>query len=144
MIVVVNRSMLAEIMPGLVVPLLVASAVMVFGQFYRPLQYVTARMKRWLLWCSTPGLLVPLLILLIYPPNTDAALNASCSRLLWPSALMLMTADPYTPQSGVAFVIGLSVGANILVYLGIGLLVWIVASWTRRLRHKGPDSGLPL
>ena len=77
MIVVVNRSMLAEIMPGLVVPLLVASAVMVFGQFYRPLQCVTARMKRWLLWCSTLGLLVPLLILLIYPPNTDAALTAS-------------------------------------------------------------------
>jgi len=128
--------MLAEIMPGLVLPLLIAAVVMVFGQFYRPLQYVTASMKRWLLWCSTLGLVIPLLILLIYPPNTDAALNALCTRLLWPSALMLMAADLYTPPSGVAFVIGISIGANILLYLGVGLLVWTVAYGMRRLRQN--------
>jgi hypothetical protein len=129
--------MLAEITPGFVVPLLIASAAMAFGQFYRPLQYLTSSVKRWLLWCSTLGLIIPLLILLIYPPNTDAALNATSSRLLWPSHLMLMAADPYTPPSGVAFVIGISVGANILAYGGIGLLVWTVTSWTRRVRHNG-------
>jgi hypothetical protein len=135
MIMVENRSMLAEIMPGLVVPFLIASAVMAFGHFYQPLQYLTTSMKRWLLWCSTLGLIIPLVILLIYPPNTDTALNAACSRLLWPSVDMLMAADPYTPPSGVALVIGISVAANVLAYLAIGLLVWTVASWTRRLRH---------
>jgi Na+/serine symporter len=93
-------------------------------------------MKRWLLWCSTLGLVIPLLILLMYPPNTDAALNALITRLLWPSRLILMAAPAHTPPSGVAFVIGISVMANILVYLGIGLLVWTAASWTRRLRHN--------
>jgi hypothetical protein len=127
--------MLAEIMPGLVVPLLIASVLMAFGHSCQPLQHVTTTMKRWLLWCSTLGLIIPLVILLIYPPNTDAALNASCSRLLWPTVDMLMVADRYTPPSAVAFVIGISVGANVLAYLGISLLVWAVAGWTRRLGH---------
>jgi hypothetical protein len=131
--------MLAEIMPGLVVPFLIASAVMALGHFCQPLQYLTTSMKRWLLWCSTLGLIIPLVILLIYPPNTDTALNATCSRLLWPSVDTLMAADTYTPPSGVALVIGISVGANVLAYLGIGLFVWIVAGWTRRLRHDGPN-----
>jgi hypothetical protein len=139
MIVVGKRPMLAEIMPGLVVPLLIASALMAFGRSCQPLQYLTTSKKRWLLWCLTLGLIIPLVILLIYPPNTDAALNANCSRLLWPSADMLMAADRYTPPSAVAFVIGISVGANVLAYLGIGLLAWTVAGWTRRLRHDGSN-----
>jgi hypothetical protein len=129
--------MLTAIAPGLVVPLLIASAVMTFGHFGQPLQHVTTSRKRWLLWCSTLGLIIPVVILLIYPPNTDAALNANSSRLLWSSVYMLMAADRYTPPSGVALVIGISVGANILAYFGIGLLVWTIAGWTRRLRHDG-------
>jgi hypothetical protein len=132
----VSCSMLAEIMPGLVLPLLIASAVMAFGRFYRPLRYVTQSMKRWLSWCSILGLIVPVLILLTYPPSTDAALNAHSTRLLWPSGIMLLAADPYASRSAVAFVIGISVGANIFVYSGIGLLVWGVASLTRHWQHQ--------
>jgi hypothetical protein len=127
--------MLSEIIPGLVLPLLIASAVMAFGQFYRSLRYVTQSMKRWLLWCSLLGLIVPVLILLTYPPSTDAALNAHSTRLLWPSGIMLMAADPYASRSAVALVIGVSLGANIVVYSGIGLLVW-VASLTRHWQHQ--------
>ena len=125
--------MLAEMMPGLIVPLLLAAAAIMLRQFFRPLRWLTTRMGRWLLGCSAIGLLVPLFILSIYPPNTDAALNATLSRFLWPTHMMLMAADSYTPTFGVAFVIGMSIGANILAYLGIGLGVWAAVSWTRRL-----------
>ena len=123
--------MLAETMPGLVVPLLLATAAMMLGQFFPKLRYLRMGMRRWLFACSALGLIVPLFILLIYPPNTGAALNASLSRFLWPTHIMLMAADPYTPPSGVALVIGISIGANVLAYLGIGLAVWKVVSWRR-------------
>lgn len=47
-------------------------------------------------------------------------------------AFMLMAADPYTPKSGVALVVGMSVVANVVAYLIIGLVVWRVAAWNRR------------
>jgi len=45
---------------------------------------------------------------------------------------MLMAADPYTPKSGVGFVVGMCVVANVVAYLTIGLVVWSVAGWKRR------------
>jgi len=130
-----KHSMLREILPGIIVPLLITSAAMLLGQFLQPLRYVTRRLTRWLLSCAALGLFIPLLILLIYPPNTDAALNATSSHLLWPSAIMLMAADPYTPPFGVAIVIALSVATNIVLYSTIAMAVWIVSHWTRSLRQ---------
>ena len=130
--------MLREMIPGIALLFLVASAAMVLGQFLLPLRYVTMHVGRWLLSWAALGLFIPSLILLIYPPNTDAALNATSSHLLWPSAIMLMAADPYTPRSGVAIVIAMSVAANIVVYSSIALVVWIVAHWTRN--HRQGDS----
>lgn len=119
--------MFADVVPGIVVPLLMATVAMVLGRFYEPLQRVAMSMRRWLFCCSIVGFVIPLLILLAFPPNTDAALNSTSSLLLWPSRLMLMAADPYTPKSGVAFAVGMSVAANVLAYLIIGLVVWSVA-----------------
>jgi len=124
--------MFAEVAPGVVVPLLMAVVAMVLGRFYRPLQRVTMSMRRWLFCCSIVGFVIPSTILLASPSNTDAALNATSSRLLWPSHLMLMAADPYTPKSGVASVVGMSVVANVVAYLIIGLVVWSVAACKRR------------
>ena len=124
--------MFAEIAPGIVVPLLMATLALLLGRFYQPLQRVTMSMRRWLFCCSIVGLVIPSTILLAFPPNTDAVLNATTSRLLWPSHFMLMAADPYTPKSGVALVVGMSVVSNILAYLIIGLVVWSVAAWKRR------------
>jgi hypothetical protein len=121
------------------VPLLIAAVAMALGNFYEPLQRVTMSVRRWLFCCSVVGFVVPSTILLAFPPNTDAALNATSSLLLWPSHLMLMAADPYTPKSGVALVVGISVVANVLAYLIIGLVVWSIAAWKRRresLRHQ--------
>ena len=57
--------------------------------------------------------------------------DRACTRLLWASGLFLMAAGPHTPPC-VAFVIGTSVVANIFLYLGIGLLVCVAASWARQ------------
>jgi hypothetical protein len=56
--------------------------------------------------------------------------DRACTRLLWASGLFLMAAGPHTPPC-VAFVIGTSVVANIFLYLGIGLLVCVAASWAK-------------
>ena len=125
-------SMLKEIMLGIALLLLIASAAMALGQFLQPLRSMTMSVTRWLLSWAALGLFVPSLILLIYPPNTDVALNATSSHFLWPTVIMLMAADPYTPAFGVAIVIAFSVVANIVVYISIALVVWIVAHCARR------------
>ena len=123
--------MFAEIAPGIVVPLLMAMAAMALSHSYEPLKRVTLSMRRWLFCCSVVGVVIPSAILLAFPPNTDAALNSTSSRLLWPSHIMLMAADPYTSKSGVAFVIVISIVANIMAYLFIGAVVWSVAARKR-------------
>ena len=123
--------MFAEAVTGVVVPLMMATVATVLGRFCEPLQRVTMSKRRWLFCCSIVGFVVPSTILVAFPPNTDAALNATSSLLLWPSHFMLMAADPYTPKSGMAFVVGMSVLANVLAYLSIGLVVWSVAAWKR-------------
>lgn len=123
--------MFAEVVPGIVVALLMATVAMALGSLYEPLQRITTSKRRWLLCCSIIGFVVPSMILLAYPPNSDAALNATSSLLLWPSHFMLMAADPFTSKSGVALVVGMSVVANVLAYLIVGLFVWSVAAWKR-------------
>src|SRR5262249_54530444 len=123
--------MFAEVAPGIVVPLLMATLALVLGRFYNPLRRVTMSMRRWLFYCAIIGFVIPSTILLAFPPHTDAALNAISSRLLWPSHIMLMAADPYASKSGVVLVVGMSVMANILAYFVIGLFVWIIAARKR-------------
>ena len=132
--------MFAEVAPGVVVPLLMATPAMVLGGFYKPLQGVRMSMPRWPFCGSIVGFVVPSTILLAFPPNTDAALNATSSLLLWPIHFMLMAADPYTRKSGVAFVVGISVVADVLAYLIIGLVVWSVAACKRRTRVRAEST----
>ena len=121
-----------ELVPGFVVPFLMATVTLVLARFYEPLQRVTMSMRRWLCSCGVLGFAILLTILLSFPPNTDAALNATSSRLLWPSHIMLLAADPGTPKSGVAVVAGMSVVANVVAYTIIGLAAWGVAGSQHR------------
>ena len=121
--------MLAEVVPGIVVPFLIGMVVIVLGHFYKRLSLVTISMGRWLFYWSLIGFAVPSTILLAFPPNT--ALNEISSRLLWPTNIMLMAADPFTPKSGAALVVGISIVANVVTYLAIGAVVWTVTAWKR-------------
>lgn len=120
-----RRPMFAQVALGVVVPFFMATIAMALGGFHQPLQRVTMSMQRWLFCCSFVSLVIPSTILLAFQPNTDAALNATSSLLLWPSHFMRIAADPHTPKSGVALVVGMSVVANVLAYLMIGLVVCV-------------------
>jgi len=124
-------SVVAEVTPGILLPLLIAATALTVARLFPVLRFLSVSMRRWLFCCATAGLIVPAVILLTYPPNTDAALNAASGRLLWPSHLILMAGEPHDPPSTVAFLVGMSVFANIVAYMAIGLLVWTVAPFKR-------------
>lgn len=123
--------MVREIVPGLLGALVTVTLLMAVGSYTR-LRFVSLNIKNWLLSCLGLGLIIPLLILAVYPPNTDAALTSVARWLLWPSGIMLLAADRYTPFPSVVLVIATAAAANAILYCGLGLALWMTVALRRR------------
>jgi hypothetical protein len=91
-------------------------------------------MKRFVFKWAIAGLLVPVIILLIARLQGGVFRWPYLAVILWPSWIMAgaIDASENPPLSFIIFVLGISIGLNVVLYSVLGVLVW----WFMRFWKK--------